>query len=478
MATSVGSNTGQSIDWAAIYGSNNIAAQMLSDMPFSTYENMQVSGLANQLSTIEQEISQVEHQDSAWTTLQGDAGSVNSAFSALANSANFLGASATSTNSAVLQATADNTATPGSYTVTVNQVAAQEIDGTDSTGLSITQSTTALALGTTSVDLTIGGTAYSVAITPAMSLSSIATAINESGAPVSALVEQDSVNNTYYLSVFGDTVGQSIQYGGSTSVWSDVGILSSTGTVNQVQAAAQAEISVGTGNVYTSASDTFSNVLPGVTIQAASTGTATITVSPDSGQAVNTVKTLVSNWNQWVSDTQNLAFGTLTSVSSSGTFTRNPNQVLTSPIPMSDLNSLTQSLLNTSANGYSLADVGITFNSQDQMTVNQSTLQQALSANASGVQGFFAALASVAAPVLTDYAVGPNSVTGTSLTLGKNQLTQYEQQASAIETEVTNQQTQAQASYADWTKGLEQWAQTQEMMQVFNNQNASNSSGL
>lgn len=464
MATSVGSGGGQTINWAAIYGSHNIAAQMLSDMPFSTYENMQVSGLTTQLQGIEQQISTVQTQDAAWTTLQGDASAVNSAFSALTNAANFTGAQASSSNPNILSATADATASPGSYRVTVQQVAAQEIDGTDSTAMTIHSSTTAMALGTTSIALTMGGTTYSVAVSPNMSLASIASALNQSGAPINALVEKNSANSTYYLSVFGTPLGESIQYSGSTSVWSDVGILSSTGSVNQVQAAAKAQIAVGSGNTFTSSTDTFANVLPGLTLQAASTGTSTITVQPDSATALNTVQTLVSNWNQWVSDTHQLAFGTLGSVSSSGTMASNPNQVITSPIPMGDLNMLTQSMLNTQADGYSLSALGIAFTSQDHMKVNTATLQQALQAHPHRVQSFFAALSSVASGTLTNYAFGTQSVTGSALTLGKSQLGQLQNQALTVEEEITNQQAQAQSTYAAWSKGLQQWAQTQQMM--------------
>lgn len=470
------SPTGTTIDWAAVYGNNNAAAQMLSDLPWTTYENLQVSGLTDQLTTLEQQVSQIQNQMSAWTTLQNDAGAVQSSLQALTQPATFQGMQAVSSNPAILTAAADASAVAGSYAVTVQQVAAQEIDGTASTAIAITSATAALNLATTSIDLTVGGVTYSVAITPSLSLSSIAAEINASGAPVTAMVETDSATGTDYLMIFGSQTGQAISYGGSTAVWQDIGILSSSGTVNTVQAAADAEISLGTGTVYTSPNNTFASVLPGITLQVASTGTAMVTVNPDPTAAVQAVQTFVANWNQWVSDTQKLAMGTLASVSANGTFSSNPNQVIQSALPMMNLNLIAQTLINTEDQGNSLATLGIMVTGQDQFTVNTAQLTQALNQNATTVQQFFTALASVVTPLLTQFAQGSQSVTGTAISLDQNEVAQLNQRINTVENEITQEQTTAQATYAAWTAQLQQWAQTDSMLSALTAQN-SNSNG-
>jgi len=454
MATAPTSATGApslNVDLSSIYGTSNAAAQMLSDIPLSTYEDLQVGGLTSQLSMVESQITAAENKDQAWTTLQSDASALNTAFSGLMNPANYVGSAVSSSQPAVLNATSDATAVPGSYTVTVQQLATQEIDGTDSTTSPITSASTALNLASSTISLTIQGTTYSVAITPSMGLASIASALNAAGAPVTAMDETDGANGTQYLSIFGNQVGQSITYGGSTAVWQAVGILSNTGSVNQVQAASDAEISVGSGNFYTSSTDTFANVLPGITLQAASTGTATITLSPDYQTATNTIQTLTGAINQWTSDTQNLAFSTLPSVSASGTVAANPNQVITSPIPMSDVNQLNQTLLDFDSGGYSLSELGVTINEQGQWSVNSSMLSSAMTNDAQGVQQFFVALASTAAPLITTFGVGPNSVTGESITSNKSEISTLQNQATMIESEVADQQTAAQAAYSAWS---------------------------
>ena len=81
------------------------------------------------------------------------------------------------------------------------------------------------------------------------------------------------------------------------------------GKFNTTQAAQNAQLAVGTTNpiTLTSQTNTFDNVMPGTDLTAVSTGSTTITVSPDATGEATQVQTMVQDANQVLSDIQKYA---------------------------------------------------------------------------------------------------------------------------------------------------------------------------
>ena len=465
------------LNYTNIYGSNNTAAQMLNDIPESSFIGLATEGLSMQLAQIESQISTIQTQQSAWTTLQSDAAAALSDLQTMSLSSTWQALTASSSNGNVTAAV-DSSANAGVYMVSVVSLATQEIDGTAATTGSISSTVTAIGLAAATISFTMAGNTYSLAVSASTTLAGLASDINALGAPVTAQVEMSSTG--YYLSLFGTQTGASISYSGDQADWASVGLLSSTGTVNVVQAASNAQLSLG-GNIYTSSTNTFSSVIPGMTIQAANIGEATITVSPDTQAMTQSVQKLVTDWNQWVTDTQTLAFGTLpnSNLSSISGFQTNTKQVIDSTQPMMSLDQIEEQISSFTSNGLGIAGVGLSVGQNDTPTLslNAASLTQALSTNPSSVQSFFTALATAIEPSLTNYSSGAQSITGAALSNLTQSLSGEQQQASQLSTEISNAQQNALTQYKAFSQALSKLAQEGTMFAYLQNQSTPNNSG-
>lgn len=467
-----------SMNYGSVYG-NNVASSMLNNIPEKSFVELATSGLNTQLGEIQSQVKQVQSQQKAWSALQSDAAAASAGLKSLENPTTWQAMQAKSSN-ANISAAVDNSAQAGTYTVSVSQLATQEIDGTSSTAIAISSPSTALGLASGSMAWKIGGHTYSVAVSSTTTLNQLAASISTaSGSPVKAQVEQSS-QGSYYLSIFGSKTGASIGYSGPSGDWADVGVLASTGSVNVVQAAQNAHLTMGS-NAYTSATNTFSSVVPGMTIKAATTGSATIQVNSDVQAMTSNVKKFVSDWNQWVKDTQKYAFGTLpnTSLSSTSSFQNNPNQIIQSPQPMSALDGIESTMASYHVHGLGLAGVGLKVGQNDSPTLslNTASLAQALTNNPSGVEGFFQSMASVMAPMIGDFGSGPTSITGTALANIGTTLSQDKQQETQLKTEMSNAQSNAITQYDAFSQTLGKLANESNMFTYLNGQSTKSSGG-
>ncbi|MCL4319051.1 MAG: hypothetical protein M1596_04055, partial [Firmicutes bacterium] len=235
--------SGVAVNWAGVYGNNNVAAQMLSDLSLSNMESLAIEPLTQQLNTLQQQLSTLQSGSSAWTTLQGDAGSFLTGLNNLA-STTLQAMQASTSDPNVATAAADGNAPTGTYALTVDQLAEPEIDGTASTAIAITNPNAALNLSTATVAFVVGGTTVSIAVNSTTTLNQLVSAVDQSGAPVDAQAAQSGSN--YYLKLYGTQTDQAINYINGTVALSDVGIFSSTATgyqLNQVQQATVALVS-------------------------------------------------------------------------------------------------------------------------------------------------------------------------------------------------------------------------------------------
>ncbi len=461
------------MNWAGVYGNNNVAAQMLSDLSLSNMESLAIEPLTQQLNTLQQQLSTLQSGSSAWTTLQGDAGSFLTGLNNLA-STTLQAMQASTSDPNVATAAADGNAPTGTYALTVDQLAEPEIDGTASTAIAITNPNAALNLSTATVAFVVGGTTVSIAVNSTTTLNQLVSAVDQSGAPVDAQAAQSGSN--YYLKLYGTQTDQTINYINGTVALSDVGIFSSTASgyqLNQVQQATVALVSY-QGATVSNSSNLYTNLIPNVTLSLASTGSTDVTISPNYSQDTQSISSVFQNFNTWVKDTENLAYavnpGSTATSSTSGSYQFNNNQVIHSPVPMMDLNQVASQLVGyRNAQGLSLGTLGITYNFKTStFSVNSSTLTSALESNLSGVQQFFQQLSNTVSPMTQNFSQASTpGVAADAITSDSTQENQVNQQISNVKEEIKQAIANAQSQYSAFVKTMTTLAESQNAFNSF-----------
>jgi flagellar hook-associated protein 2 len=210
-------------------------------------------------------------------------------------------------------------------------------------------------------------------------LTGLENAVNNAGLGVTASIITDA--NGGQLAIVSNTTGSA----GAFTVSSSGGSFGFT----QAQAGSNASLTVN-GISISSASNTVTGVIPGVTLtlQSASPGTqVSLTVAPDTSQASTAINQFVTDYNTLITAV-NSQF-TYTSGSGQGVLAEDPTvQTLQSDLLGAlDFTSTTGS--GSSETVTSLASMGITVNSDGTLSVDSTTLNSALQNNFSQVQNFF-----------------------------------------------------------------------------------------
>jgi flagellar hook-associated protein 2 len=340
-------------------------------------------------------------------------------------------------------ATGTGTLAAGTYSIEVTKLAAEEQIASDPQ----TSSTTALGL---SGDMVINGKTVSVASTD--TLSDIVTNINAADAGVNASLLNTSTGSCLTLQSNG--AGSStitLADGTGSTVLESLGLASNGEPTNLIQSGQNAEFSVD-GYSMTSASNTVTGVIPGVTLTLTGTNSTAIdlNITQDTSGLSTNASTLVTDLNSILTsiNSQNTYSASSSSSSSSST----SNILMGNPTLYGIKNSITTTLLgNIEGNStYTTADsVGITFGTGGVLSLDSDTFSAALSANPTEVTNVIQSLSTALYKNLNAY-VDPTTGTLTSLqssisskiTEDNTQLTQVEaqcaQQAQAITTEYNN----------------------------------------
>ncbi len=270
--------------------------------------------------------------------------------------------------------------TPLQFTDTSGVLAGLGVVGTTLTGTAKeTSQTTALGLsGSFSVN---GGPAVNV--TSTMTLNDIAAAI---GSQASVVTNADG---TYSLQI--SSGGSSpVSFSGVTgTALSGLGFAAS-GAADQVTAPQAANLTVDGVAGITRTSNTISDLLNGVTLNlsAADPNTSvTMNIAPDTTGVTNAVQSFVTAYNNWQAFVnQNEA------TNSDGTAAA--GATLFGDSTLREANLQVSSSITSEINNYTLADLGITLDSNNNLQVDSTTLSQQLSTNFSSVLGLFQSQAS------------------------------------------------------------------------------------
>ena len=207
---------------------------------------------------------------------------------------------ASSSDESVLTATTSASASAGSYTFQVTQLAQHHQIASES----FTATSDTVGTGT----LTVNGTAITVDASN-NTMSGLATAINAADAGVSASLVNDGSGYRLLLSADDSGAANAITLSADASItiFDDASLGVSSGGVyyDEVEAAQDAEIQFGTGAnpmTVSSASNTIASVIEGVTLNlaAASPGSSiTLTVSRDSTGMEDEVQSFVDAYNDF-----------------------------------------------------------------------------------------------------------------------------------------------------------------------------------
>ncbi|HTX23244.1 MAG TPA: flagellar filament capping protein FliD [Steroidobacteraceae bacterium] len=400
---------------------------------------------ASQVSNIENQTNAVTSEISALGTFQGALSTFQSALSSLDSPSSFNALTAQSSNSSAFTASADSTAVGGTYSVGVTQLAqAQQL--VSKTAFSGGSSAT---VGTGTLAISLGGQSFNVAIADTDdTLAGIAASINSaSGNPgVTATVLQG--NDGAYLVLSSQLTGASntiaVSSSGGNGGLSQLDYSSTaSGNYTQETAAQDAVVNVA-GVTYDSASNTISDAITGVTLNllatTGSSGNATLTVSNDTATVASNIENFVSAYNTLMQQLSSLGSYDSTS-STAGPMQGNP---LLSEI-QNDIQNAVFGVVDTGSSTYnSLASIGITAQSDGTLSVDDTTLQNALSSNFNAVSQLFSSTGGIASQLNTQLTADLAS-TG-PVTSYSNTLVQQSDALNQQSTQITNEETALTAS--------------------------------
>jgi flagellar hook-associated protein 2 len=242
---------------------------------------------------LQQQESDIQDSQTAFATFAGKLATLRSAAEALDTADDFLAGKASSSNDAAVSAVAGSGASRGTVTVDVTQLARGSVAGS-STGLASASATVATGDGVFKFQVG-SGAVQTVAVSSTTTLADLVTAINakDAGVTASAVNLGTASVPDYRLNVVSKATGASSTI---AVVQDDTSLAIAT-----TQPGLNAEFTVtGFSGTFKRETNTFSDVLAGVSFTLKDEGTATITVNDDADAITTKVKALVTAFNDAV----------------------------------------------------------------------------------------------------------------------------------------------------------------------------------
>lgn len=387
-------------------GAASTGAGIISDLGVGS--SLNVNSIISQLMAIQdQPVTLLQSQEAGDLTTVSAYGSLKSALSTFQSSlqsltsiSQYQSLSATVGDSSVATATASSTAAAGNYSLQVNQLAqAQTLVATgqaSTTGV-IGNGTISISFGTTTAGtpptFTSSGAAPATITIDSSddTLAGIASAINSANIGVSASILNDGSNTPYRLSLTSTNTGAAnsmqISVAGDPALQSLLEQDSGAQNLTQTSAAQNAQFNLN-GLAISSATNTDSTVVPGVTLNLLSTNTSptTLNVTANNNGTITAINSFVSAYNTvegviaqaTAAKTSSAAAGPLQGQNDVSNIVAQMQSLIDSPIPGAS------NALST------LGQVGVTFQANGTLSVNSTTLQNALASNPNAVAGLFA----------------------------------------------------------------------------------------
>ncbi|WP_316397612.1 flagellar filament capping protein FliD [Bradyrhizobium sp. 33ap4] len=373
--TTTGTTNSTSIDWDAL-----IEAEVNAKLAAAT--------------SITTTITANQAKITAYQSLQTELSTLATGLSSLSTSIiNSIATNAFATRAATISSTGDVSASSalnmsvnsgsatGDHTLQITQLAtAQKVIGS-----SQPSSSTALGLsGTFSLGLS-GGTGTAISITSGMSMQDIVDTINAqtSTTNVQASIVQVS-SGSYEMVLTGTQDAADIAYSSTSGddILNELGVTdTSEGFTDVLQKSQSAEFTLD-GIALTRNTNDISDVLSGVTfdlLQPTPSGTSlNISIETDTSQITSALQTFVTNYNafrdQVIAQSAQNSDGTAAS-----------SAVLFGDGTMRDLMTQLQQVLSGTVGGMTMADLGLSFNENNELQLDTGTLSAVLTQNLAGV---------------------------------------------------------------------------------------------
>ncbi|MFP4592734.1 flagellar filament capping protein FliD [uncultured Ralstonia sp.] len=365
-------------------------------------ESQPLTQLQNQQTSYQTQLSAVGTLKSALSTFQ-------SALSNLTSTSTFSGMKASGYDTSVLNASVTTSAPAGTYAVNVTQLAQSQVlaaQGQTATNTAIGSggsTTISFSFGSVSGGTLSGGkytgatftqngnlAGGSITINSSNNtLAGIRDAINGANLGVSASIVNDGSGSPYRL-VLTSTAGganseMKISVSGDATLQS---LLSQdpAGTQNMTEVTTgQNATATINGIAVQSPTNTLSNVIDGTSFTLAKTGSTTVTVAGDAGQASTSVLNFVKAYNALT-----IQLNSLTNIDTSNSANNGPlaGDVSTKALVSQISTVLTQAVGTGTYN--SLGSIGVTMGSDGTLSIDDTKLSAALAASPSQVASLFA----------------------------------------------------------------------------------------
>ncbi|MEG9438963.1 flagellar filament capping protein FliD [Edaphobacter sp. HDX4] len=351
--------------------------------PINSGQGFDVASTVSQILAAEQavedpwksQLSNLQAQDTALSKMGTDLASLSTAMQALTDFSGIFAAKqgASSDTNVVELTSASNLAVAGSHTIVVNSLAQTSSQYSDK----ITNAADTL---TGSLTVTIGGQSQSLNVTGS-TLSQLAASINGASMGVAASVVTDTTGSR--LSLVSRTSGAAGEISLSASLNDDT--TSTAIAFQQGMQGKDASLNVD-GLDTTSASNTVTGLIPGVTFQILAVSAnanvpVQVQITNDNTSIEQAFGNFVTAYNAVADDIK-----TQEGKDSSG----KPEPLYGDPTVALLQNQLTQGLLSGAASGSikSLSQLGITVDQTGHLTIDGGMLDSALNSNFSDIQGF------------------------------------------------------------------------------------------
>lgn len=330
-----------------------------------------------------------------------------------------------------------SSAHPGIYTVSVSQLATAQKRAS-------TAYATGTAVGQGTLAIKVGANTMNVAVSATNTLSDIASAINSSSSNPGVTATIVNGVNGQQLMLSSSKTGVANSFSVSADATSSSGLTSLATALNTAGSneAQDAKLTVD-GIAVTSASNTVTGMMDGVTLNLTGTGTNTLTVAQDNTAATNAIQGFVDAYNSYANTTSQLSSYDKNSGSAG---------VLLGDTTLTSVQRQINSVLSGSVKGNSigtLANLGITRNPDGTLKLDTGKLATALQSNASGVKSLFTGTNGYATTLNTTingYASSSGTI-ATRMNSLNNTLTQLGQQQTALNARMSTYQSQLQAQY-------------------------------
>jgi len=320
------------------------------------------------LQRLESQEKQVKEQLSAFGQFKSALSSFKEAMSGLSTVSRFKIYNAESGNEDVVTASAGDSAAAGSFNVNVTALASHHKLATDA------YASSADAIGTGTIDISVGEASFSVDIDAASStLTGIRDAINNNpdNTGVTATILHDDAGYRIILTSDESGTGNALQVSASGSTG-----LNQLFNLTEVSAAADAQLTID-GFTVTSASNKISQAIQGVTLELKELGDAEITLTRNDEAIQESVQSFADAYNELRGAIESLRSGELEADSTLLTI---QNSIF--------------SVINTAANiegsAYSyMSEVGLSIGKDGNMSVDGIQLERAMDTDFHGFANVF-----------------------------------------------------------------------------------------